>query len=89
MKSLITLMALISSVFVVPLAAQIPLELTPEEQALLESAYLGKLDEVEFRCYLADVALSFGEGDDARNALPGIIELFTKLDAEIDAEDSK
>jgi len=47
MKSLITLMALISSVFVVPLAAQIPLELTPEEQALLESAYLGKLDEVE------------------------------------------
>jgi len=47
MKSLITLMALISSVLVVPLAAQTPLELTPDEQALLESAFLGKLAEVE------------------------------------------
>jgi len=47
MKSLITLMALMSSVFVVPLAAQTPLELTPEEKALMEAAYLGRLDEVE------------------------------------------
>jgi ankyrin repeat protein len=46
MKSLVTLMTLLWIVSV-PLPAQAPVQLTPEEQALMESAYLGKLDEVE------------------------------------------
>ena len=45
MKSLVTLMAL-WFVFSAPLAAQTPVQLTPEEEALLESAYVGNLEEV-------------------------------------------
>ena len=30
----------------IPLAAQTPLQLTPEEQALMEAAYTGKLEDV-------------------------------------------
>jgi len=46
MKPLVTLMTLLWIV-PVPLAAQAPVQLTPEEQALMESAYHGKLNEVE------------------------------------------
>jgi len=46
MKSLVTLMTLLW-ILSVPLPAQAPVQLTPEEQALMESAYLGKLDNVE------------------------------------------
>jgi len=45
MKSLTILIALLWSVCI-PLAAQTPVQLTPEEQALMESAYMGKLEEV-------------------------------------------
>ena len=46
MKSRITLLVLLWIVCF-PLAAQTPVQVTPEEQALMESAFLGKLDEVE------------------------------------------
>jgi len=46
MKFLVTLTALLWIV-ATPLVAQTPLQLTPGEQALMEAAYLGKLDEVE------------------------------------------
>jgi hypothetical protein len=45
MKSFITLMALSLSVSA-PLAAQTPVQLTPEERALMEAAYTGQLEEV-------------------------------------------
>ena len=45
MKFLVTLMA-ICCVLSAPLAAQTPVQLTPEEQALMEAAYAGNLDEV-------------------------------------------
>lgn len=45
MKILIVFVALLSSV-TTHLAAQTPVQLTPEERALMEAAYTGKLDEV-------------------------------------------
>ena len=45
----------------------------------------GKVSLMEFSWYLADVALSFGEREDAKKALPGVIDLFSKLDEEVDA----
>jgi ankyrin repeat protein len=45
MKNRITLFALLLTTCI-PLAAQAPVQLTPDEQALMEAAYLGKLDEV-------------------------------------------
>jgi ankyrin repeat protein len=45
MKKRITAIALLLS-FYVPLAAQTPVQLTPEEQALMEAAYTGQLEEV-------------------------------------------
>jgi ankyrin repeat protein len=45
MKTIITLVALLS-IITVHLLAQTPVQLTPEEQALMEAAYMGKLDEV-------------------------------------------
>ena len=46
MKSLIALMALLL-ITCVPVAAQTPLKLTPNEDALMEAALQGNLDEVE------------------------------------------
>ncbi len=46
MKTFMILIAMLWSVCV-PLAGQTPVQLTPEEQALFESAQLGKLDQVE------------------------------------------
>jgi ankyrin repeat protein len=45
MKSRITLVAFLLSLCF-PLAAQSPVQLTPEEQALMEASYMGQLEEV-------------------------------------------
>ena len=46
MKILVILVTLLSSI-TATVAAQAPVQLTPEEQALMEAAYAGNLDEVE------------------------------------------
>ena len=39
----------------------------------------GQVDMKEFGWYMADVALTFGEGDEAKAALPAVIKAFKKL----------
>jgi len=87
-------MLLIWSLLVPPLAAQTPVQLTPEEQALMEAAYLGKLEEVE---RLASEGTSVNATDaEKRSALmfaafnghTAVVGHLLKAGTEIDARDS-
>ena len=93
MKILITLVALLSSV-TVHLAAQTPVQLTAEEQALMEAAYSGQLEEVR---RLVRGGTSVKVIDEERrtpmmfaafNGHAAVAEYLLDAGAEIDAKDS-
>ena len=93
MKSLITLMALLLSVCV-PIAAQTPVQLTPEEQALMEAAYTGNLGEVR-RLVLDGTPVDPIDPERrtpmmfaAFNGHAPVVEYLLDAGAEIDAKDS-
>ncbi len=93
MKYRITLITLLWSLCV-PLAAQTPVQLTPEEQVLMEAAYMGKLDEVR-RLVLdgTPVDVTDPEGRSpfmfaAFNGHAAVAEYLLDAGAEIDAKDS-
>ena len=93
MKILITLMALLSSV-TTHLAAQAPVQLTPEEQALMESAYMGKLEEVR-RLVLDGTSVNAIDAERrsplmfaAFNGHAPVAEYLLDAGAEIDVKDS-
>ncbi len=93
MKILITLVALLSSV-TAHLAAQTPVQLTPEELALMEAAYAGKLDEVR-RLVLDGTTVDVIDEERrtplmfaAFNGHSPVAEYLLDAGAEIDAKDS-
>jgi ankyrin repeat protein len=93
MKTLITLVALLSSV-TAHLAAQTPVQLTPEEQALMEAAYLGKLEEVR-QLVLDGTPVDVNDAERrsplmfaAFNGHAPVAEYLLEAGAEIDAKDS-
>ena len=92
MKFLITPLALLLTVCV-PLAAQTPRQLTPVEQALMEAAYLGKLEEVR-RLVLDGVPVDTIDAERraplmfaAFNAHTAVAEYLLDAGAEINAKD--
>jgi ankyrin repeat protein len=93
MKSFTILIVMLWSVCF-PLAAQTPVQLTPEEQALMEAAYMGKLDEVR-RLVLdgTPVDVTDPEGRSpfmfaAFNGHAAVAEYLLDAGAEIDTKDS-
>ena len=93
MKYRITLFALLLTLCV-PLAAQTPVQPTPEEQALMEAAYLGKLDEVR-RLVLDGTRVDVIDEERrsplmfaAFNGRSAVAEYLLDAGAEIDAKDS-
>lgn len=93
MKYRIALIAL-SLTLCVPLAAQTPVQLTPEEQALMEAAYLGEFDEVR---RLVKNGASIDVTDAERrspmmfasfNGHIAVVEYFLDAGAQIDNKDS-
>jgi ankyrin repeat protein len=93
MKYRMTIIAL-SLTLCVPLAAQSPVQLTAEEKALMEAAYMGKLDEVR-RLVLdgTPVDVTDPEGRSpfmfaAFNGHSSVVEYLLDAGAEIDAKDS-
>ncbi len=92
MKVLITSLVLLLSVCV-PLAAQTPLKLTPDEEALMDSALQGKLDEVE-RLVSKGTAVDAIDPDNrtpmifaAFNGHTPVVSFLLENGAEVDAKD--
>jgi len=93
MKTFITLVALLSSV-TAHLAAQTPVQLTPEEQALMEAAYSGQLEEVR-RLVRDGTSVEVIDAERrtpmmfaAFNGHAAVAEYLLDAGAEIDAKDS-
>jgi ankyrin repeat protein len=93
MKKLITLLAL-NCCLVFPLAAQAPVQLTPEEQALMEAAYTGDLEEVR-RLVVDGTSIDFVDVERrgplmfaAFNGHAVVVEFLLDAGAEIDKKDS-
>jgi ankyrin repeat protein len=92
MKRRITLIALLLTTCV-PLAAQTPVQLTPEEQALMESAYMGNLEDVR-RLVLSGTTVDVKDEERrtplmfaAFNGHAPVVEYLLDAGAEIDAKD--
>ena len=92
MKTFSILIALLWSICV-PLAAQTPVQLTPEEQALFESAHLGALDQVK-RLVSEGTAVDAMDPDHrtpmmfaAFNGHTAVVGFFVEMGAEVDNRD--
>lgn len=77
-----------------PLAAQTPVQLTPEENALMEAAYLGEFDEVR-RLIKNGASVNVTDAERrspmmfaAFNGHTAVVEYFLDAGAQIDSKDS-